>query len=157
MHNDLQTLSKLFTEKLFRIPDYQRGYAWAEAQLADFWSDINQISQDDNHYTGVLTLESVSKDKFDRWSDDTWIIKSKGFEPFYVVDGQQRLTTSIILIQCICDRMLGLDDKINYTKKEEIQKKYIFEAKQDSFKKYVSCNFINYALDVGWLQAKRSL
>lgn len=131
MHNDLQTLSKLFTEKLFRVPDYQRGYAWMEQQLDDFWSDLNQISDETNHYTGVLTLESVNKDTFERWTDDTWIIKSKGYDPFYVVDGQQRLTTSIILIQCICDRLESDNDYLNYTKKSEIQKKYIFDSKDE--------------------------
>jgi uncharacterized protein with ParB-like and HNH nuclease domain len=26
--NNLETLSELFNDKVFRIPDYQRGYAW---------------------------------------------------------------------------------------------------------------------------------
>ncbi len=39
MANGLQSLSTLFHKKLFRIPDYQRGYAWKQEQLADFWED----------------------------------------------------------------------------------------------------------------------
>ena len=129
MNDDLQTLSKLFTEKLFRIPDYQRGYAWTGTQLNDYWSDLNQIGEDGNHYTGVLTLEIVPKDIVSSWSDDQWIIKSKSFDPFYVVDGQQRLTTSIILIQCITDMLPNKDDSLNYTTKSEIQKKYLFDTR----------------------------
>jgi uncharacterized protein with ParB-like and HNH nuclease domain len=40
MDTQLLTLSKIFTERLFRIPDYQRGYAWTDKQLRDFWNDI---------------------------------------------------------------------------------------------------------------------
>lgn len=38
--NELQSLSMIFQNKLFRIPDYQRGYAWQEFQLIDFWEDL---------------------------------------------------------------------------------------------------------------------
>lgn len=34
---DPKSLDSLFKEKIFRIPDYQRGYAWKEKQLKDFW------------------------------------------------------------------------------------------------------------------------
>ncbi|MCW0453737.1 DUF262 domain-containing protein [Xanthomonas sacchari] len=128
MDNNLLTLSKIFTERLFRIPDYQRGYAWGEKQLKDFWGDLDQLEEDQNHYTGVLTLESVPEDIHKKWNDDGWIINSKKYEPLYVVDGQQRLTTSIILIQCIIEK-IGDEIKVNYNSKEEIQKKFIFDSK----------------------------
>jgi uncharacterized protein with ParB-like and HNH nuclease domain len=128
MDTQLLSLSKIFTERLFRIPDYQRGYAWTEAQLKDFWSDIEQLEEGRNHYTGVLTLEAVSSDTFNAWADDLWIIKSKSFRPFYVVDGQQRLTTTIILVQAILDRLKD-GDVINYNSREETRKKYIYDSK----------------------------
>ena len=34
--NELQSLSQIFQNKIFRIPDYQRGYAWQDLQLRDF-------------------------------------------------------------------------------------------------------------------------
>ncbi|GAN59752.1 hypothetical protein ACI01nite_18760 [Acetobacter cibinongensis] len=119
----------MFTEKLFRIPDYQRGYAWTKLQLDDFWSDLNQIEKTGNHYTGVLTLETVSPEIYNTWPDDEWIINSKNFFPYYVVDGQQRLTTCIILIQCISERLTSDSESLNYTTKLEIQKKFIFDSK----------------------------
>lgn len=127
MKTELYSISKIFTERLLRIPDYQRGYAWAEKQLKDFWSDLLQIEEGHNHYIGVLTLEDVEEGEYAKWIDDEWIIKSKSYEPHYVVDGQQRLTTTIILIQCILEK-IGVDE-INYTKPEEIRKKFIFESK----------------------------
>lgn len=127
MKTELYSISKIFTERLLRIPDYQRGYAWTEKQLKDFWSDLLQIEKGHNHYVGVLTLEDVEKEKYSKWSDDEWIVESKNYEPHYVVDGQQRLTTTIILIQCILEK-IG-ENEINYTKPEEIRKKFIFESK----------------------------
>lgn len=33
-------LNELFGNKAFRIPNYQRGYAWGERQWNDLWEDI---------------------------------------------------------------------------------------------------------------------
>lgn len=32
----LLSLSEIFNNKIFRIPDFQRGYSWEERQLEDF-------------------------------------------------------------------------------------------------------------------------
>ena len=128
MDSQLLTLSKIFTERLFRIPDYQRGYAWNEKQLKDFWSDIGQIEDGHSHYTGVLTLENVPEEIHQRWEEDSWIIAAKKYEPFFIVDGQQRLTTAIILVQVILER-ISSEEKLNYTEKSDIQRKFIFDSK----------------------------
>ncbi len=134
MESQLLSLSKIFTERLFRIPDYQRGYAWKEPQIKDFWNDLIQLSIDKNHYVGVLTLEDVPKSKYLSWDDDYWIVDSKCYAPYYIVDGQQRLTTSIILIQAILEFTKD-GEKINYTSKEDIKKKFIFESKDNGISK----------------------
>ncbi|QXE22565.1 hypothetical protein B6N60_01248 [Richelia sinica FACHB-800] len=103
MEKELYSLSKIFTEKLYRIPDYQRGYAWSLKQLKDFWNDLQQLENRKNHYLGVLTLEEVPIQVINNWHDDSWIIQSKGYDSYYIVDGQQRLTTSIILIQAFIE------------------------------------------------------
>jgi hypothetical protein len=128
MDQQLLTLSKIFTERLFRIPDYQRGYAWTEPQWRDFWNDIQQIEEGGNHYTGVLTLETVPAVDKAKWADDSWIIDNKGYEAFYVVDGQQRLTTAIILIQAIIETV-DVGETLNYTPVADIRKKFIYDSK----------------------------
>lgn len=128
MDGQLLTLSKIFSERLFRIPDYQRGYAWSQKQLKDFWNDLQQIESGHNHYTGVLTVEDVSSEVFKQWPEDIWIIESKSYQPFYVVDGQQRLTTAIILIQTILERIED-GKQLNFTDRKDIQKKFIFDSK----------------------------
>jgi hypothetical protein len=128
MQSELKSLSKIFSETIFRIPDYQRGYSWGTKQLKDFWNDIEQLPIGQSHYTGVLTLEPVKPENYSRWDDDIWIIDAKRYTPIYVVDGQQRLTTAIILLQALLDK---IDDgaMLNFTPKAEIKKKYIFESK----------------------------
>ena len=128
MDNQLLTLSKIFTERLFRIPDYQRGYAWTDKQLQDFCNALEQLGIDHNHYIGVLTLQDVHPEIYNKWEDDLWIINSKNYQPYFVVDGQQRLTTSIILIQSILER-INNNESLNYTDRKDIQKKFIFDSK----------------------------
>ena len=54
-----KSLDSLFKEKLLRIPDYQRGYAWRREQLKDFWEDLVNLAEGRSHYTGVLTLKAI--------------------------------------------------------------------------------------------------
>ena len=132
----LMTLSKIFTEKLYRIPDYQRGYAWSKKEADDFWHDLNRLKQDKKYYVGVVTLERVKEKIYANWIDDLWIIKSKNYQPYYVVDGQQRLTTSVILIQCIIEEMLKQNiDTLNYDTRDDIVRKYISQSKPENLSK----------------------
>lgn len=58
-----QTLTKLFSGKTFRIPDYQRGYAWGEKQCQDLIEDIDSLVTDERvrvHYTGTIVTYSLS-------------------------------------------------------------------------------------------------
>ena len=120
----LQSLNDIFERRILRIPDYQRGYAWSRQQLVDFWEDIIQLDPTRVHYTGVITLEPVKAKLWQKWEQDEWIIDGVGFKPFYVVDGQQRLTTSMILIQAIIE---SVDSKVqlNYQSLDSIRKQYI--------------------------------
>lgn len=125
------TLEKIFSNRLFRIPDYQRGYAWrSDIEIVDFWNDLMNIPNQKSHFTGSLTLQEITS--IDSLGFDRWVCDDKGYEAWSVIDGQQRLTTSIILLQSICD-FLGTADpddifSSSSTVKEtigEIRRKYI--------------------------------
>jgi uncharacterized protein with ParB-like and HNH nuclease domain len=76
-------LKELFNENLFIIPDYQRGYSWEGEQLQDIMKDIGNIAgQNNKHYTGTI-VASESKSRPGHYE---------------IVDGQQRLTTLVILL-----------------------------------------------------------
>ena len=126
--NGLKSITQIFENSLFRIPDYQRGYAWDNTQLEDYWNDLRNLADSKIHYTGVLTIKIVDIEIQKKWEEDTWIMEGKGYTPFYIVDGQQRLTTTIILIQSILDKMVD-DKRLNYYTKDEIQAKYIYQTK----------------------------
>ena len=76
-----------------------------ERQLADFWSDLHRVSADRSHYCGQLTLEKAPDQAWRQWTDDSWLVEDADFEPYFVVDGQQRLTTAIILLQCLFENL----------------------------------------------------
>ena len=106
--SDLQSLSELYQNKLFRIPDYQRGYAWRQGQLVDFWDDVMNLQEDRYHYTGLLSLKAVPKSESKGWDNDKWLIDS-GYKAYHVVDGQQRLTTFSILVNEIVSFVKSLE------------------------------------------------
>lgn len=114
---DLESLQSIFKDKLFRIPDYQRGYAWTTKQLKDFWEDLVNLPIDRFHYTGQLSLKKVDKNIWKSWNDELWLIEDRNFNPFYIVDGQQRLTTFVIFIQSIIEQIKSLPENID--KKDE--------------------------------------
>jgi uncharacterized protein with ParB-like and HNH nuclease domain len=108
--NELVSLQNIFKDKIFRIPDYQRGYAWTTRQLKDFWEDVVNLPSDRFHYTGLLSLKKVKKNVWDKWNDERWLIKDRGFKPFHIVDGQQRLTTFVIFIQAIYELLKNIPE-----------------------------------------------
>ena len=138
----LHSLNDIFERRLLRIPDYQRGYAWQKHQIKDFWEDIIQLDSNKIHYTGVITLEPVPKMVWNKWESDEWIIEGMEYRPFYIVDGQQRLTTSMILIQAMVDQIelynadLPEEQKIqlNYQSINQIKNRYILYKAEDGLR-----------------------
>ena len=56
---DKKDLSTLFIATLFRIPDYQRGYAWEDKQIREFIEDVDALVEE-HKGTGPLSPNSVS-------------------------------------------------------------------------------------------------
>ena len=110
---DLKSISEIFTQRIFRIPDYQRGYSWTSKQLREFWEDVNNLPTNRSHYMGMLTLKEVGEDVWERWNDELWLIKDRKYRPFHVVDGQQRLTTTVIFIHVIYEFIKRLKQDSN--------------------------------------------
>ena len=130
-YTPLYSLTKVLANRLLRVPDYQRGYAWTEKQVQDFWGDIEQLAPNSKHYAGVLTLELVPREISANWLEDTWLIDAKGYEAYFVVDGQQRLTTSVILIKAILDKVKE-GETLNFEDRESLARKFIAETKPNS-------------------------
>lgn len=70
------------TDIVYEIPLYQRAYAWEEKHIIQLVEDINDISKSEKYYIGTL-------------------IVSEHDGKFEVIDGQQRLTTLFLLLNCL--------------------------------------------------------
>ena len=115
--NELESLKSIFKDRIFKIPDYQRGYAWTTRQLKDFWEDVVNLPSDRFHYTGLLSLKKVERTVWQSWNDERWLLEDRGYKPFHIVDGQQRLTTFVIFIQAISELLRAIPE--NKDKKDE--------------------------------------
>ena len=132
-NSKLQYLTEVFNKKIFRIPDFQRGYSWQEAQLEDFWEDLINLKENKIHYTGLLTIEPIPESKIQK--DDSWFLKA-GYKAYYLIDGQQRLTTAIILINEILNKFEN-DAIVNCRKKSVWEEKFLFLSNRDDYKSYI--------------------
>jgi hypothetical protein len=97
------SFEELVASRLLNVPDYQRGYAWDLRQLTEFWEDIDLIEPGGRHYTGTVVLQSTGGAVVDD-------VRGVPLDEFDVVDGQQRLTTCIILLDILLDRLEAFDD-----------------------------------------------
>ncbi|MGQ7275355.1 DUF262 domain-containing protein [Marinobacter sp. V034] len=130
---ELQSLNNIFKERILRIPDFQRGYAWTEQHLEDFWEDLLLLEPERVHYTGVITLEPVPERIWSKWENDHWLIQDVDYSPFYVIDGQQRLTTSMILIKAIIETVPE-GELLAYQSIDTILKKFILLKADDKIR-----------------------
>ena len=143
-----RSLDSVFKEKLFRIPDYQRGYAWGLEQLEAFWEDLVNLPDGRSHYTGVLTLKEISSSCINTDEKEFWLIDDHSYKLYHIVDGQQRLTTFIIFLQAFVELIRGLpencgkpDHEIYITDTlsiDAIQSKFLFVVKpqRDQYRTY---------------------
>lgn len=87
-------IKDFFNGRFFEIPKYQRGYAWEVQNIRELFDDIvESIESNSNHYIGTIVLSKSSDDE----------------EKFYVVDGQQRVTTITLIISGLVKRLIGND------------------------------------------------
>jgi uncharacterized protein with ParB-like and HNH nuclease domain len=143
-----KSLDSLFKEKIFRIPDYQRGYAWRHEQLKDFWEDLMNLAEGRSHYTGVLTLKELPSRDIKQQDKEFWLIDDYSYKLYHIVDGQQRLTTFVIFLQSFVELFKGLPENKGKTDQaiyltdtlniSAVQEKYLFRVKPagDRFRTY---------------------
>lgn len=138
----LQSLVEIFNQKFFRIPDYQRGYSWGKEQLDDFWDDLENLKPNKFHYTGLLTVESIDKkeiESLEKWRDDFWMFE-KGLKAYYIIDGQQRLTTIIILLKVIIDKF-DKSEGINFEPRNTWISRFLYQQYSQQYSQYKSYVF----------------
>ncbi|KFH27435.1 hypothetical protein JM68_00010 [Helicobacter pylori] len=105
---ELLDLDRVIEKGVFEIPSYQRGYAWQDRQLKDFWNDLEHVSKlgDKFHYMHSLTLRELENE-----------FENSAFE---IIDGQQRLATSLILLGLLAKTTQNKDSKYSLINLEPI-------------------------------------
>ncbi|OLR52729.1 hypothetical protein BIZ47_07280 [Helicobacter pylori] len=105
---ELLDLDGVIEKGVFEIPSYQRGYAWQKRQLKDFWNDLEHVSKLGNqfHYMHSLTLRELENE-----------FENSAFE---IIDGQQRLATSLILLGLLAKTTQNKDPKYSLINLEPI-------------------------------------
>lgn len=99
----------------FLIPDYQRPYAWGEKECATLWEDIFTFAFPDND----CTMFNTQKDEYFLGPIVTF---KNANEQMEVIDGQQRLTTLLLLLRAFYDRFANMMDKHSKNARENIAK-----------------------------------
>ena len=102
--------------KTYRVPPYQRDYAWTEEQWEDLWNDVLDLRREteDRHYMGALVVQGES----DR--------------EFTIIDGQQRLATISILSLAVIAKLQRMADQEidaerNRERAKELRNRFIGE------------------------------
>lgn len=114
---DQQTIQQLFSDKKsdFLIPDYQRPYAWGETECQTLWDDIVAFAFPDNDYS-----------KFDGDNDEYFLGPIVTFRnengKLEIIDGQQRLTTLMLLLRAFYSKFENMQDKNSVSTRESIAK-----------------------------------
>jgi uncharacterized protein with ParB-like and HNH nuclease domain len=79
------TIQTIFEAGFYKIPRFQRPYAWDRGNIEEFWSDVIASGASD-YFIGSMVF-----------------YKPKGRQDIQVVDGQQRLTTITIFLAALRD------------------------------------------------------
>jgi uncharacterized protein with ParB-like and HNH nuclease domain len=112
---DQKTINDLLSDKKadFLIPDYQRPYAWDEEQCQTLWDDIFLFSFPDNNYEAFDENEEYFLGSIVTYKNDG---KSE------VIDGQQRLTTLMLILRAFYDKFANMQDKNSVLTRDRIEK-----------------------------------
>lgn len=129
LENTDYTLQKLFESNTFYIPHYQRFYSWERSEWTDLWNDLTNITGNDReHYMGtvickeepnpILTVDQV---------DD--------YREYAIVDGQQRLTSLVLLVNAINSTYAAIDPE---SLSEEARPQYNSLSVEANSRRFVS-------------------
>jgi len=91
----LYTLNEVLHDRLFRVPPYQRGYSWTSNERNDLFQDLQNLRdlRRDEHFMATLVFRDTGKHVIIGGADRLRI--------YDVVDGQQRLTTLVVLLKAV--------------------------------------------------------
>lgn len=106
------SLAKLLDGRLFRIPEYQRAYSWTSSQRGDLFGDLNKTFASGREQIHFMAAAVCLR-------RDRKLLATDEYQVLEIVDGQQRLTTLIVLLKIVAIR-LGDATKIEKKLRDEL-------------------------------------
>ncbi|MDW8301803.1 MAG: DUF262 domain-containing HNH endonuclease family protein [Bacteroidia bacterium] len=87
----------MLAKNIFYVPPFQRAYAWTKNEIERYFSDVMRIVTSE--------LDSTQSDKLEHFFGTIVLKEEKeGFDSKYIiVDGQQRLTTTLLFLIALRD------------------------------------------------------
>ncbi len=111
-----KTVKQLLESGFYKIPRFQRPYSWDQENVDDFWIDA-VANTDPDYFIGSFVLYT-----------------NPGLEStYYVVDGQQRLTTITLLLAAARNAL----EKLGFTDQARGLQKLIEREDLDNQKQYI--------------------
>ena len=95
---ELITIAELIGKGSFYIPKYQRGYRWTQDEVEKLLNDIYEFNADGTEANEYYCLQPI-------------VVKIKEGE-YWIVDGQQRITTISLILDFISEKLSQNESKI---------------------------------------------
>ena len=128
---DLWEINKLINKK-FYIPTYQRGYRWDEQQVKDLLNDLYEFKSTANTSNGEFYCLQP-------------IVVMKNGDRYDVIDGQQRLTTILIILKYLRQRKVFTIDYATREGSESFLNEICDRAREEIVAKNIDFFFMKKA------------
>ncbi|WRC89289.1 DUF262 and DUF1524 domain-containing protein [Helicobacter pylori] len=113
-------------EKQFVIPIYQRVYSWEKEHCEQLWDDIIKTGGNDQiegHFIGSIVFVHDG-------------IFSTNHNELLIIDGQQRLTTIMLLLIALRDHLNDEDEFLGKFSCQKIQNRYLINSDEKDDKRF---------------------
>jgi len=113
---DQKTIESLFSDPKtdFLIPDYQRPYAWTEVECRTLWEDIISFAFPENNSDNFRSTDEYFLGPIVTFKNED------GKQE--IIDGQQRLTTLMLLLRAFYARLGKMKDTNTLLVQERVEK-----------------------------------
>ena len=114
---DRKRIGDLFRDREsdFLIPDYQRPYEWNDEECQTLWDDIFAFAFPDDNYLNF-------DDNNDEYFLGPIVVFKNERNKLEVIDGQQRLTTLMLLLRAFYSRFENMQDQGSQSTRDDIAK-----------------------------------
>lgn len=123
---DANLLAFLNKAPQFIIPIYQRTYSWTERECRQLWEDVRRAGRSSHipvHFLGsvVYVEEGLSN--------------ASSRSPLLVIDGQQRLTSVILLLAALA-RAIGDGEPVDGFSAKKIRNRYLLDPEESGDRQF---------------------